>query len=305
MGKATDSRDAFGTLCAHHGQPGRGGSRYHLAQMGSALIKWEGHTEADSMTCLVPGNGSPLFSESASQFAPSELADVFEGDLLCGVNVEVLKQSTDDLDMDAIRASLGSNEIYGGPVVDGKASLWTSFHLDAEGYCRIVLIDHSLPDTAIGRLLQRVLETESYRLMAVEGLPVARATMAELNQLESELEPLMDELMQSGETADHESLFMKLSNMSARMEHLAAESSYRFARRELTRGLLSSAWLNYGKIRAYLSFVTQRIYFAHFSRQCEREAAERRIEELAQRVTRAITLRARSWILSGRVKVTP
>ena len=55
--------------------------------------------------------------------------------------------------------------------------------------------------------------------MAVEGLPVARATMAELNQLESELEPLMDELMQSGETADHESLFMKLSNMSARMEH--------------------------------------------------------------------------------------
>ena len=150
----------------------RGGSRYHLAQMGSALIKWEGHTEADSMTCLVPGNGSPLFSESASQFAPSELADVFEGDLLCGVNVEVLKQSTDDLDMDAIRASLGSNEIYGGPVVDGKASLWTSFHLDAEGYCRIVLIDHSLPETAIGRLLQRVLETESYRLMAVEGYPL-------------------------------------------------------------------------------------------------------------------------------------
>lgn len=49
------------------------GSRYHLAQMGSALIKWEGHTEADSMTCLVPGNGSPLFGEAASQFAPSEL----------------------------------------------------------------------------------------------------------------------------------------------------------------------------------------------------------------------------------------
>ena len=45
VGKATDSSDAFGTLCAHHGQPGPGeGSRYHLAQMGSALIKWEGHT---------------------------------------------------------------------------------------------------------------------------------------------------------------------------------------------------------------------------------------------------------------------
>ena len=294
VGKATDSRDAFGTLCAHHGQPGPGeGSRYHLAQMGSALIKWEGHTEADSMTCLVPGNGSPLFSESASQFAPSELADVFEGDLLCGVNVEVLKQSADDLDMDAIRASLGSNEIYGGPVVDGKASLWTSFHLDAEGYCRIVLVDHSLPDTAIGRLLQRVLETESYRLMAVEGLPVARATMAELNQLESELEPLMDELMQSGETADHESLFMKLSNMSARMEHLAAESSYRFAAsRAYSRiveqrlaELREDAGLPQLRYSAYLLRTLQPAM-----RTCE--AAERRIEELAQRVTRAITLQS-------------
>ena len=293
-GKATDSSDAFGQLCSHHGQPGPGeGSRYHLAQMGSALIKWEGHTEADSMTCLVPGIGSPLFSESASQFAPSELDDVFEGDLLCGVNVEVLKQSANDLDMDAIRASLGSNEIYGGPVVDGKASLWTSFHLDADGYCRMVLIDHSLPDTAIGRLLQRVLETESYRLMAVEGLPVARATMAELNQLESELEPLMDELMQSGETADHESLFMRLSNMSARMEHLAAESSYRFA-----------------ASRAYSRIVEQRLaelreevglpqlrYSAYLLRTLQPamrtcEAAERRIEELAQRVTRAITLQS-------------
>ena len=93
--------------------------------------------------------------------------------------------------------------------------------------------------------------------------------MAELNQLESELEPLMDELMQSGETADHESLFMKLSNMSARMEHLAQSRVIALQRRELIRGLLSSAWLNFAKIRAYLSFVIQRIYFAHFSRQCE------------------------------------
>ena len=192
-GQATESRDAFTQLCARHSQPGPSeGSRYHLAQLGSALIKWEGHTEADSITCLVPGNGAPLFGESANQFAPNEVETVFSGELVCGVNVEVLKQSVDKLDMDFIRSSLGSNEIYGGPVVDGKASLWTSFHLDGEGYCRIVLIDHSLPDTAVGRLLQRVLETESYRLMAVEGLPVARMTMAELNQLEKELEPLMD-----------------------------------------------------------------------------------------------------------------
>ena len=100
-GRATDSREAFTQLCARHSQPGPSeDSRYHLAQLGTALIKWEGHTEADSITCLVPGNGSPLFSESANQFAPNEVGTVFSDELVCGVNVEVLKQATDDLDMD-------------------------------------------------------------------------------------------------------------------------------------------------------------------------------------------------------------
>jgi uncharacterized membrane-anchored protein len=142
-------------------------------------------------------------------------------------------------------------------------------------------------------LLQRVLETESYRLMAVEGLPVARMTMAELNQLEKELEPLMDELMQSSDNTDHESLFMKLSNMSARMEHLAAESSYRFAAsRAYSRiveqrlaDLREDAGLPQLRYSAYLLRTLQPAM-----RTCE--AAERRIEELAQRVTRAITLQS-------------
>ena len=87
----------------------------------------------------------------------------------------------DESDIDFPRAYLGSNEIYGDPVADGKASLLTSFHLDADGYCRIVLIDHSLLYAAVSRLLQRVLETKSYRLMAVEGLLATGTTMAELN----------------------------------------------------------------------------------------------------------------------------
>ena len=107
-GRATDSREAFTQLCARHSQPGPSeDSRYHLAQLGTALIKWEGHTEADSITCLVPGNGSPLFSESANQFAPNEVGTVFSDELVCGVNVEVLKQAAHELDMEFIRSSLG------------------------------------------------------------------------------------------------------------------------------------------------------------------------------------------------------
>ena len=60
------------------------------------------------------------------------------------------------MDLETIKATLGSNEIYGGPIADGNAALWSSFRLDAEGYARIVMVDHSLPASAVGRYLQRI-----------------------------------------------------------------------------------------------------------------------------------------------------
>ena len=81
--------------------------------------------------------------------------------------------------------------------------------------------------------------------------------------------------------------------MSARMEHLAAESSYRFAAsRAYSRiveqrlaELREDAGLPQLRYSAYLLRTLQPAM-----RTCE--AAERRIEELAQRVTRAITLQS-------------
>jgi uncharacterized membrane-anchored protein len=103
----------------------------------------------------------------------------------------------------------------------------------------------------------------------------------------------MDELMQSHETTDHESLFMTLSNMSARMEHLAAESSYRFAASRAYSRIVEQRLSELGEDAdspqlRYSAYLLRTLQPA--MRTCE--AAERRIEELAQRVTRAITLQS-------------
>lgn len=291
-GGAAESRRQFAELCKQYAQSVPSDeSRHHVVQMGTALIKWEGHTEADSITHLIPGNGAPLFSEAAKQFSPTELAQCFGEDLICGVHVEVLKQAADLTDIEAIRAALGSNEIYGGPIADGNAAIWSSFRLDPDGYARIVMIDHSLPPSAAGRYLQRVVETESYRLQAMSALPLARKTMGELSQLEDELEPLMDQLTQTGSDTEHEILLTNLSLMAARIEHLAAASSYRFAAARAYSRIVEQRLTELREERV----ITQPRYSLFLLRTLEPamrtcEAAQRRIEELAERVARALTL---------------
>ncbi|CAN0606611.1 unnamed protein product, partial [Ectocarpus sp. 12 AP-2014] len=53
-------REQFSGFCLEHEQAAPGEhSRHHSVKIGNCLIKWEGHTEADSYTILVSGNGEP------------------------------------------------------------------------------------------------------------------------------------------------------------------------------------------------------------------------------------------------------
>lgn len=55
----------------------------------------------------------------------------------------------------------------------GHSFAVTDFRLLAGGFERMVVI--APPDTSAGRISQRLLEVETYRLIALRGLPVAKA----------------------------------------------------------------------------------------------------------------------------------
>ena len=268
-----DTRTAFAQLCTDLGQPAPASdSRHHVVQLASAIVKWEGHTEADSVTCLMAGNGRPLFSEPAHTGAPANLEGLFGKDLYCGVKVEVITGEVNTPQSSEIRDILGSDSILGGQVADGGASLWTTLQLDPDGHTRI-------------------LEVESYRLQAIAALPLAREMMFGLSQLERDIEPMMLALTQSDQHAEYPELLTKLSNMAAKIEHLAADSSYRFAAARAYSQIVEQRLTD---LREDLS-VTQSRYSVFVlksllpaMRTCE--AAERRIDELAKRVSRAINL---------------
>ncbi len=287
-----DRRFALAACCERFNQPPPSEeSRHHSVQLGNVLVKWEGHTEADSLTCLLPGNADPVFAETATSQAPADLLAAFGDHILCGVKVEVLREPRDAIDGARLRTLLSSDFLCGGPVADGRASLYTSLQLDADGDTRFVIIDHSMAEGGVGRLLQRVIESESYRLQAMSALPLARQTMNTISAIESELEPLMVELTGEVNQIDHPALLTRLSTMAARVERLAADSSYRFA---AARAYSTIAEQRLRELREerpqtqprYSVFVLRSL--TPGMRTCE--AAERRIDELAQRISRAINL---------------
>lgn len=289
-----ERRDDFAAFCRAQGQSEPNAqSRHHSIQVGNCLLKWEGHTEADAYTLLVPGNGEPPFSAPALDFLESEFRSGLDRSRFVGIHAEVIPANGEDLDgrIARIRSLLGATEIYGGSFADGAGEIWSSFRLDGEGFQRLVVTDKGLGDGQLSRYLQRIVEIESYRLLSMMALPTAREVMATLGQLEMELDNVMAKLSHHDADPAQERQLEHITRIAARVEHVAAVHAYRFAAARAYSGIVDRRLTELAEARVgvasrYTTFMTKTLQPA--MRTCE--AAERRTQELAQRITRATQL---------------
>ncbi len=287
-------RQRVAEFCLAQGQSAPGEqSRHHSLRVGNCLLKWEGHTEADSYTILASGNGEPPFSTSALDFLDASLRSELLADMFLGVHVEVIREAGDDHDalMQRIRSILGINEIYGGSISDAHGGIWSSFRLDADGFLRLVITDRGMPEARLSRQLQRLLEIETYRMLAMLALPKAREVMGTLGELEPELDDVMAQLAHRDADPAQEKLLERITRIAAQIEHVVAQHAYRFAAARAYSGIVGRRLaeldeVSWGAAPRYTTFLQRTLLPAMGT--CE--AAERRTQELAQRVTRATQL---------------
>jgi uncharacterized membrane-anchored protein len=65
-------------------------------------------------------------------------------------------------------------------VANGAAEVYTDFAMHSDGFSRILVrAGNNLSPRRLGRLVQRLLEIETYRMAALLGLPAARAASNE------------------------------------------------------------------------------------------------------------------------------
>ncbi|HEY5363740.1 MAG TPA: DUF3422 domain-containing protein, partial [Aestuariivirga sp.] len=123
----------------------------------------------------------------------------------------------------------GHEEIACSGVNQNKATVWADFRIGADGYTRILIHDHGMSPMRLGRLTRRLHELETYRMMALLGLPLARQMQRELGPLEHALSSTVGSMLSVNGSSEDSMLLGKLMAIARDVEELSNRSNYRFS----------------------------------------------------------------------------
>jgi uncharacterized membrane-anchored protein len=218
-------------LCAHFGvAPPDVTASHFYHDFGRLRLKWERHTEFATFTFIekLPEDLTVqgAFKRVPLVGLPQEWVLGLQGRLMAASHVVLERGPAEPaLLADAFqgRVLVGSRVMLGG-------ELWTDFAMQPDGFSRFVLRDVEMRNNQAGRLTQRVLEIETYRMMALLGLPVAHEVAAALDSIEADL-ALLAERMVDGDGADagEQALLEQITRLAARLEKLSLDNGYRFS----------------------------------------------------------------------------
>ena len=123
----------------------------------------------------------------------------------------------------------GAAPVMGAYIGDGqRAALLTHLRLGPDGFARFLVLDFGLDSDQAAREAQRLCEIEAYRMLAMQGFPLAQRASASLAELERQLLATVD-TMAHAEPGDEGTTFDSLSQLAAAVEHSTASTRYRFS----------------------------------------------------------------------------
>ena len=259
-----------------------------LLDAGSFRMRWELHTEFSSYTFFRPlVAGEPLDPDTTAFDAvlPEWLAAI-PGKLMVATHVEM--RSAQEITPESVLAALSPSgrQMVAAKVADGAAWIFTDFKID-NGFSRFLILDVSLTQRQAGRTIQRLAEIETYRMMALLGLPVAKEVSRWLYGAEKQLATLMDSIGRAKTSEDERQALSTLSALAAEVEHSIARTTFRFGASAAYHGLVMQriAELRESRISGlptFDEFMQRRLLPA--MNTCA--AINRRQDELSSRVAR-------------------
>jgi hypothetical protein len=149
----------------HHLAPPDENTTHLRVEFGSVRLRWELHTEFVTWTFTVPGPADaphPRLPASAIGAVPQDWLRGLPGECLCSLDLWVFPGpgSVGDL---CVRELLNEQTLVGSSVAGEQAQVFTDFAIHADGASRILLFADALQPRRLGRLVQRILEIETYR----------------------------------------------------------------------------------------------------------------------------------------------
>lgn len=231
---------ALQALCAARGAAQLPeGAKHHVVSFATTRLRWEQHGEFTTYGFDMPAD-SPLPFHPPARALASPMGLVPQpGALLVALDIHLLPAGAPEPDLEQIfdDTSLAVSQADGG-----SALVASDFRVDTAGFVRMLVIDRGLSPARAGALLQRLVEIETYRTLALLGLPEAQRISPRLVQHEMRASEITEEMRVRHGLADNQRLLDDITALAAEAEADAASSAFRF-----------------GASRAYSELVTLRL----------------------------------------------
>jgi uncharacterized membrane-anchored protein len=221
------------------------------------LLKWEMHGEFLVITLFAQQQDaahiesrSDLLARVNTLLTRNGLTSLQDlgGQRLVAIDL-VLEEATSDLDAFEIAKRFNDNTLLGSVITSNQnAQLWTDLQLDDEGFVCMLIRGRKMGSRQAGRAVQRLIDIENYRMMALLAFPSAKSMAEPLRNAEMELAKVSEKIAaaQKQETIDitvDAQLLGDVSALAARVEGWISANGLRFtaaeAYHELVKGALN------------------------------------------------------------------
>jgi uncharacterized membrane-anchored protein len=287
-------------LCRKYGlEPPAAGRNHYYADFGPFKLRWERHTEFARYQFAYAID--PAFPFDAPPGAlPEDWIGDLPGDLIVSTQLGLIRGDGQAPSPDELSARYFSgNNLVGSSVLSGAGQTYTDFRIRHDGFSRALVVDQRMTTWQSGRIVQRLLEIDTYRMMALLALPVARALGPFLSARDRELAEVTAEMARGGGEDADPVLLDRLMQLEADIEGRFADNHYRFSASAAYYALVKSRIEELDEqripgLQTFSEFTERRL--APAMNTCV--SVERRVGVLSERVARSTQL------LATRVGVT-
>lgn len=274
-------------LCDRYGvQPPAPGAIHFAHDLGPDLrVRWERHTEFSTYTFYRFDAFTEPFKDRALDLVPADWLAGLPGEVLVAMHAALIAEDP----VPDLNGWFGDHLVVGSRIGAGVGAAWSDFRIHEDGFSRLVINAGALTRGQNGRMLQRLLELETYRMMALLAFPVARAMGPALSRLETEVGALTDRMADpAGDGESERALLREVTRVAAEVESLMAAHGYRFSAARAYHALVQRSVRELREERIpgtqmFQEFMDRR--FTPAMRTCE--AMEARADGLGRRIARA------------------
>jgi uncharacterized membrane-anchored protein len=199
-------------------------AKFHRFFLGDWELRWEQHTEFTTYTWSTAKGATEPFAHP-DPLGQGEIAFRPPGRLVVAAHLALIAGGPP---LETLAASFNPESLCVIRASNSAAQMLADFTSDAHRFTRLLIRLDRGDALRAGRAVQRLLDIETYRSMALLGLPEARAASPLLSRMEREISEINHALSQTEGARTSQQLLARLSDLLASSEALATRTAFRF-----------------------------------------------------------------------------